>query len=220
MLEQALRVAHVVVLGYWLGAELVINGTFRHVAHAAGMPFPDRDGLMAHVMDMDQHVRYALVLQASLGAALAFLAGYLPGGQGAALGVAVAGGAWLVLVEAVHRSRRAVAGRALARADRGVRYALMAMLAGTAALAAVGGVPAPPWLAGKLVLFAAVVASGLGIRRSLEHFFGDWAVLAREGTGPALEARIRADYWRATGALAVLWLLIGGIVLISVLRPG
>ena len=66
MLVQALLVAHIAVLGYWLGAELVINSTYRYVSWSAAMPFPERDRLMQHVMDVDQHVRYALVLQAGL----------------------------------------------------------------------------------------------------------------------------------------------------------
>ena len=62
------------MLGYWLGAELVINSTYRYVSWAATMPFAERDRLMEHVMDVDQHVRYALVLQAGLGVALVSLA--------------------------------------------------------------------------------------------------------------------------------------------------
>ena len=80
MLVQALLVAHIAVLGYWLGAELVINSTYRYVSWSGAMPFPERDRLMQHVMDVDQHVRYALILQAGLGAALAALLGHVPGG--------------------------------------------------------------------------------------------------------------------------------------------
>ena len=63
MLYTSLLVAHIAVLGYWLGSELVINHTYRYVSWSAGMPFAERDRLMDHVMDVDQHVRYALVLQ-------------------------------------------------------------------------------------------------------------------------------------------------------------
>ena len=67
MIAHTLLVFHIAVLGYWLGSELVINSTYRHVAWAADMPFEQRDRLMDHVMDADQHVRYALLLQLMLG---------------------------------------------------------------------------------------------------------------------------------------------------------
>ena len=63
MLQKTLLVAHIVVLGYWLGADLVINSTYRYVSWSHGMPFAERSRLMDHVMHVDQHVRYALVLQ-------------------------------------------------------------------------------------------------------------------------------------------------------------
>ena len=80
MLQKTLLVAHIVVLGYWLGADLVINSTYRYVSWSHGMPFAERSRLMDHVMHVDQHVRYALVLQLALGISLAALNGYLPFG--------------------------------------------------------------------------------------------------------------------------------------------
>lgn len=212
MLE-LLQASHVAVLGYWLGAEFVINGTFRHVSFAAAMPYPARDRLMAHVMDMDQHVRYALVLQAGLGGALALLEGYLPGGPPLAAGVALAAGAWLGLVEVVHRTRR------FAGLDRGVRVLVMLLLVAVAAAALSGALPVPAWLALKLALFAGVIACGLWIRQLLAGWFATWGALGRGGPADVLEARLRAGYWRATAVLVLLWLLIAGIVALSVARP-
>ena len=79
MLINVLLVLHIAVLGYWLGAEFVINSEFRFVCRAASMPFEERKRLMEHVMDVDQHVRYALVLQVGLGTVLSALLGYFPG---------------------------------------------------------------------------------------------------------------------------------------------
>ncbi|MEO5829905.1 MAG: hypothetical protein ABIQ36_04990, partial [Rhodanobacter sp.] len=81
MLLQTLLVMHIAVLGYWLGAELVINSTYRYVSCGSHMPFAERNRLMEHVMHVEQHVRYALVLQAGLGFALAALYGFVPGGE-------------------------------------------------------------------------------------------------------------------------------------------
>lgn len=46
MLDQVLLVIHIAVLGYWLGADLVINSTYRYVCWSAGMPFDERNRLM------------------------------------------------------------------------------------------------------------------------------------------------------------------------------
>ena len=83
----------------------MINSTYRLVCYADDMPFAQRDRLMDHVMNVDQHVRYALVLQASLGAMLASSYGYIPGGSSVVIGTGLFGIAWLAFVEAVHRLR-------------------------------------------------------------------------------------------------------------------
>ena len=219
MLLQALLVAHIAVLGYWLGAELVINSTYRYVAYSAGMPFAERDRLMDHVMDVDQHVRYALVLQAGLGTILAGLYGLLPGGNSLAWLAAGLSAAWLALVEAAHRQRKTPAGVRLAALDRGIRYLLAASLLGFAVASVAGVVVTPRWLAWKLAAFGGVIACGLAIRFSLMAFYRTWDEIAREGPSEARELAVRSIYVRATGVLALLWLLIGVIATLSVLKP-
>jgi hypothetical protein len=216
---QALLVAHIAVLGYWLGAELVINSTYRYVCWSAAMPFAERDRLMQHVMDVDQHVRYALILQAGLGVALVALQGYVPGGARLAVTGAVLAAAWLALVEAAHRARGTAAGPWLGALDRWVRYLAIAVLLGLSGAVALGEFALPRWLAWKLALFAGVIACGLGIRVALIAFFRVWQDAARQGGRTDIELRIRAAYVRATAVLVALWLLIAAIVALSILKP-
>ena len=133
MIAAWLLVAHIAVLGYWLGSEFVINSTYRYVSYSGAMPFAERARLMDHVMEVDQHVRYALVLQASLGPAIAALYGYIPGGEAAAIGFGLFGALWFAFVELVHRLRHRPVGRTLGAIDRGSRYVLMAVLVAIAA---------------------------------------------------------------------------------------
>ena len=42
MLLTVLLVAHIAVLGYWLGSELVINSTYRYVSYGRHVPFAER----------------------------------------------------------------------------------------------------------------------------------------------------------------------------------
>lgn len=214
-----LLAAHIAVLGYWLGSELVINSSYRYVCYSSAMPFDERTRLMEHVMHVDQHVRYALALQATLGTALAALAGYIPGGDTVAVAAGVAGAAWLAFIESVHRLRHSRAGRMLGAVDRGFRYLLMAALIGVALSLIGGGWPMPDWLRWKLALFAGVMACGVGIRFALISHFTTWAIMARNGPDDATNAIIRRTYVRATSVLALLWLFIAAIGILSVGKP-
>jgi hypothetical protein len=217
--SHTLLIAHIVVLGYWLGSELVINSTYRYVSWSSGMPFAERNRLMDHVMDVDQHVRYALVLQAGLGTMLAALYGYFPGGDALAWTAAVVMVAWLAFVELTHHQRSTPAGLRLAAIDRGLRYVAIAVLAGVAALALSGRLATPAWLAWKLAAFAGVIACGLGIRFALIDFYRTWQVIAREGSNDAREREIRRTYVRATSVLGLLWVFIAAIAVLSVVKP-
>ncbi|MCR9180204.1 MAG: hypothetical protein NXH71_08225 [Erythrobacteraceae bacterium] len=219
MIGPWLLAAHIAVLGYWLGSELVINSTYRYVCYSDRMPFAERDRLMNHVMHVDQHVRYALVLQASLGTALAALFGYIPGGGALALAAGHVGLGWLGFVEAVHRLRHHPVGATLGAIDRASRYVLIAVLLGIA-IGLVGGAwPMPVWLRWKLALFAGVMLAGVGIRLALMAHFRTWAVMKRDGPTEATNAIIRRTYVRATSVLVLLWVLISAIVVLSLWRP-
>ena len=219
MLIQSLLVAHIAVLGYWLGSELVINSTYRYVAYAADMPFDARGRLMDHVMDVDQHVRYALVLQFGLGFALAALYGYLPGRTDMAIGVGATAAAWLLFVEAVHRLRHRPIGAHLAALDRGSRYLILAALLAVAFGLLGSDWAMPFWLRLKLGLFAGVMACGVGIRLALISHFRIWTRATIAGLDDQINADLRATYWRATAVLILLWIFIAGIVVASVWKP-
>lgn len=214
-----LLAAHIAVLGYWLGSELVINSTYRYVCFAGDMPFPDRSRLMDHVMHVDQHVRYALVLQSALGVMLAASYGFIPGGQTTIAAAAVAGLLWLAFVEAVHRLRKQKVGPLLGRIDRASRYILMAVLCAVS-LGLIGGAwPMPDWLRWKLAAFAGVMACGVGIRFALMAHFRTWAEMAASGVTEERNAIIKATYFRATAILILLWVFIATIVWLSLAKP-
>lgn len=216
MMITALLVAHIAVLGYWLGSEFVINSTFRYVSWSEGMEFKERNRLMEHVMDVDQHVRYALVLQLGLGFALAALYGFVPGHTTtawAALGFMVV---WLGFVEAIHHLRHAKIGATLASIDRSSRYVLLLALGAYGISGLMGMNNLPPWLAAKLLCFAGVISCGVGIRFGLIHWFKVWQDIRHNGSTAANEAALRRAYVIATSVLAGLWVFIAGIVYLSV----
>lgn len=216
MLIEALAIIHVAVLGYWLGAEFVINSTFRYVCFGASLPVPERRRLMDHVMNVDQHVRYALLLQLTLGFFLAFRFGYLPSNGLVAAAVLVIGAGWLALVEITHRRRSTALGQRLAKLDRGIRYVVVVLLGVLSVGALTGFFALQSWLAWKLLCFAGVMLCGLLIRFALIKLFQLFEELASSGSSPELEARLNSAYYGASSYLIVMWALIGAITLLSV----
>ncbi|WKZ12843.1 MAG: hypothetical protein QY320_02320 [Gammaproteobacteria bacterium] len=216
----AILVLHIIVAGHWLGSDLVINSTFRYVSRAATLPMAERDRLLDHVMDVDQHVRYALILQLWLGTTLGALLGYFPGGLRLAGLATVLGLAWLVLVEFTHRLRKRPSGQGLGRLDRGLRYltivALIVIGAGTWS----GAFAIAGWLGLKLALLAGVMLSGLGIRFELVRYFRVWAEIGTTGSTAGLERSLRGRYTSSTAFLVLLWLFVVAIVVVSIAKPG
>lgn len=219
MIVDFLLVLHIAVLGYWLGAELVINSEYRLVCFASSMPFSVRERLMEHVMEVDQHVRYALVLQASLGVILAALLGYVRGGTSLAWAAGIIGLGWLAYVELVHRLRHTSMGSRLALVDRVIRYALLILLLALGGATAAGLLDLQIWLGWKLVLFGGVIACGVGIRISLIAFFGLWHEIRAHGSNEVRERAVRRMYIAGTSILGILWILIAMMVGLSVFKP-
>lgn len=214
MTYQLLLVAHIAVLGYWLGSELVINSEYRFICFRDDLPFASRDAMTDHLMDVDQHVRYALILQLTLGSMLSAELGYLPRPL---LWIApLLGAAWLALVEITHRARGRPLGQILAKTDRFVRYGMLVLLGA----AAIGLWPSLPlWLRLKLGCFAGVIACGVGIRLWLISHFRIWGEMRASGTTPEGNATVKRIYAQATATLLLLWLFIIAATLLAVLKP-
>ncbi len=213
MSQTILLAIHTIVLGYWLGSDLVINSEYRFIVHRSDLPVAARQEMTDHLMVVDQHVRYALVLQAMLGTMLLAGLGLLPAAMG---GIALlAGLGWLALVEATHRTRKTPLGQRLAKLDRVVRYGLGLTLLTLAATQA----DWPVWLRVKLVLFGGVIGCGLLIRFQLIRHFTVWGEVLAQGSTPERESSLRSTYRRATSILACLWLQVFTIAVLAVLKP-
>ncbi len=214
-----LLVAHIAVLGYWLGSELVINSTYKYVSYSGDMPFAERARLMDHVMHVDQHVRYALVLQAGLGFMLAISYGFIPGGDTVFWTAGISMIAWLAFVEAVHRMSHSNVGIVFALIDRVSRYVLIGLFLALAFQIIGGSWPAPLWLRIKFGLFAGIIASGVGIRFALIAHFRTWKIMAEDGVTDDRNEIIKRTYVKATSVLGLLWIFITAIVIVSIWKP-
>ncbi len=170
-------------------------------------------------MDVDQHVRYALILQLGSGALIAALLGYLPIHRYLAAGIVGATAAWVFLLEVAHRNRKIPSKRWLTNLDRYLRTVVILALLIVCGSAIGGKINLPLWLIIKLLLFAGVIACGLGIRQALIRFYERWRIIEAEGSTDEHERQIRKIYNVATSILVLLWLFIGSIVILSIAKP-
>jgi hypothetical protein len=215
-----LFVAHIAVLGYWFGSDLIVNHVYRKVCLDNNMSFKERDQLMEHVMHLDQHVRYALILQAILGSMLAISSGFIPGGYSVLIVIALFGFFWIGFIELVERKRKLPLGKTLAIIDRSSRYILISVLIAIA-IGLIGEAwLLPIWLRLKLAAFAGVIACGIGIRFVVIIHFRIWSDMAKYGVTPEGNYAIQRTYGKATSLLVLLWVFIIAIVLLSVVKPG
>lgn len=205
--HEALLLAHVLLLVYWLGTDL---GVF-YVSYAVTdrSLAPETRGRMARALvALDLSPRICLVLMLPVGLTLAADLGLSPV-QGRWLALAwVAAVVWLAVVLTVHRTHSVT----LARADGAFRALLAAVLVVTGAASIPGAGPfTPGWLGVKVALFGVAIGCGLGIRLLLRPF-GPALATVVGGRGTDADEAVVA---RALGRTRPLVLVIWGVLVVS-----
>lgn len=214
------RWAHVLVMGYWLGSELVINALTHYIARSRSLPAAERMRLWDFLLDVDQHVRNALILSVPLGFTLAAMLGLLPLGAPGLVALWAASLLWFWFMWLVHWRRKSPEGRRLAVWDWRLRYLLIALFAGSALWSLASGAPYPTrWLALKVLLFSGVMVCGIAVRHYILEAYRDVLPAVAEGRATdAEEALFRRLMARATWALVVLWVLLFTIGALGALK--
>jgi hypothetical protein len=216
----ALLWLHVLVMGYWIGSDLVLNALTHYVTASSSLPGAERKRLWDFLMHVDQHPRNALILSVPIGFTLAAQTGLLWLDAASLVVLWLGSAAWFGYMWLAHWRRETPAGPTLAKWDLRIRLALIVVFSFMGTLSLVSGRPlAAPWLAWKVLLFAGVLACGLGIRRFIREACRAWPrIWADQGT-PADEAQLRAAMRRATHVLWLLWLLLAAIGWLGVAKP-
>jgi hypothetical protein len=122
-----LQFIHILLLVYWLGADLGVYLCARYVGRA-DLPLAERRRFLELLVQLDMGPRTALVLMIPTGLALALLGGWLPLDPASVAAIGVAALAWLGLVWHLHRSG-SMSG-ALWRIDHYLRHAVVALTLG------------------------------------------------------------------------------------------
>lgn len=214
-----LKLAHLLCFVYWLGADIGVFYASRHVCD----PSLGREAraTAAKIMGwVDMLPRYCLVLILPLGLTLAVRGGWWPGGGPVAAASWLLALLWLALVVSLARRPPPARLALLRRIDYGVRLAVILALgsAGLAGLAGAGPL-AVPWLAGKALLFSALVASGLAVRLLAAPFGPAFAEVLASGSRPDLEATLSRAMARAKRVVVLIWVLLVAAAWLGLAKP-
>jgi hypothetical protein len=211
---------HVLVMGYWIGSDLVINALAHYTARSAGMPGADRAKLWRLLMDVDQHVRNALILTVPLGLTLAAGLGLSPITGPWLLLAWILSAAWFWQMWATHLAGATPRGATLRRWDWWIRYAVIVACVVTGVSTLLFGAPfGARWLGLKVLLFAAVIACGLGIRGYIAKYLVIWKHAVDGTATPEDEQALVKNMRDATKVLVLLHVFVLTIGLLGVLKP-
>lgn len=214
-----LKLLHLLCLVYWLGADIAVFYASRHVCD----PSLGREAraTAARIMGwVDMLPRYCLVLILPLGLTLAVRGGWWPGGEAVAAVSWALALLWLALVVSLARRPPPARLAVLRRIDYGVRIAVIGATGGLGAAGLAGAGPlATPWLAGKALLFAALVASGLAVRLLAAPFGTAFAEVMASGSQPGLEATLSQAMARAKRVVVVIWVLLVAAAWLGLAKP-
>lgn len=130
---------------------------------------------------------------------------------------------WLTVAIVAHRTHGRIA--SVYRADLIIRFVVIAAMTGAGLYTLVAHDPFgvttnPRWLGGKILLYTAAIAAGLGIRITLRPFGPAFGRLQTEGSTPELEAILRRS---VNGCLPYVWIIWGGVLAaatLGVFKPG
>jgi len=215
------RALHVLVMGYWLGSELVINALTHYVARTTTLSGVERMRLWDFLLDVDQHVRNAMIMSVPLGFTLASMLGLVAIEGIGMWALWIASAAWFWFMWLVHWRRKAPEGATLARWDWRFRYPLIALFLGSGLWSLATGWPYPTvWLALKVALFAGAMICGIFVRYCIrEAYKSAIPAIATNRATDADNVEFRLWMVRGTWALVVLWMILFTIGALGALKP-
>lgn len=215
------RWAHVLVMGYWLGSELVINALTHYIARTTSLSGVERLRLWDFLLDADQHVRNAMIMSIPLGFTLASLLGLVPIDGVWMWLLWIVSATWFGFMWLVHWRRKSPEGPLLARWDWRIRYALIAGFVGVGGWSLATGEPlAARWLALKVLLVPGAMACGIAVRYYIrEAYRSALPAIAADRATAADNAEFSRLMVNATWALVVLWVILFAIGALGALKP-
>lgn len=219
MTHELLIVAHILIIGYWLGTDLAVYYISGAIVDA-DKPTQVRIFAARVMLLLDMVPRTALILTLLTGLSLA-TARWLPPTLIQAWWLWPLLLAWLALTWAVFKLEHAELGHTLARIDFGFRILVVLACFGLAGalVTGLGAFAALPWLAGKLAIMGLVIALGLLIRIQLKPFGPLFGQVAQGQADPATEERLRRLIAQVKIPVWVIWISLVLAAILGKFKP-
>lgn len=210
---------HVLLFGVWLGSDY---GTF---LSSRFMMKPDKSietRLTAARMMLlfDLGPRLALVLMLPLGLTLASQLGVATLASWIVPVAWAVTAVWLGLVAAVELGEGKTWREPLRRVDFVIRSIVALLTLGYGLVSVVGDGPfVVGWLAWKVLLFGAIISSGIGIRLTLPAFSKAFGAVVTQGSTPEREAAVRGAIARTYPFVGSIWIMVLVAGLLGTAKP-
>lgn len=213
------KFAHILLFAYWLGGDVGVFYSSTFVVN----PKLSRDARLTAFRifaELDQLPRYCLALTLSVGGLLAYYVGvpHLPGQLPLILAL---GPLWALLVWAVHHYQGQPFGRRLAKFDFFFRcFMIVALIASVGYAYGDGRLRPYPWLAAKLLVFAALIFCGLLIRLKLPRFVSGYQQLLTNGATEASDRDMEQGLRACRPYVLAIWAGLALAAWIGIAKPG
>ncbi len=220
MMHELLIVAHILIIGYWLGTDLAVYYISGAIVDA-DKPTPVRVFAAKAMLLLDMVPRTALILTLLTGLSLAG-ARWLPGDLIAVWWLWPLLLAWLALTWTVFRLEHSALGHQLARIDFAFRVLVVLVCFGLAValVTGLGSFAVLPWLGGKLAIMGLIIALGLLIRIQLKPFGPLFGQVAQGQADASTEAQLRRLIAQVKVPVWIIWVSLVVAAVLGHLKPG
>jgi hypothetical protein len=210
---------HVMLLVYWLGADLGVLLLAR-AARRADLSCAERAFALKMAVTIDLTPRLCFALMLPVGLHVTASGGFAPvPGWLLAAAWALALG-WILLLFAIGRNEGKPAAETYGRANLGLQAVLMLAIGTVAVSSLLGHGPVQGgWLAAKLLGFALIFALSIGIDVAFRPVVPAFVRLAGEGSTPDVERSIAGAIDAAIRYVLGLYALLIAIAFLGVVKP-
>ncbi|WP_163933508.1 hypothetical protein [Paraferrimonas sp. SM1919] len=200
-----LKLLHLLFFVYWLGGDL---GTFYASRYVANNKLSEqqRSTALTIMMGVDQGPRICMALILAPGLQMAVNTGMITMPSWLMAVIWVICLAWLAMVLVLHFAHGKSFTKSLTQFDFGFRLVVIASCLFFAGTSLTGdGAITQDWLSYKLIVFAAMVACGLGIRLQLKPFIDGFGMMMRQGASAESDQLISSGLSRVRPYVYLIW---------------
>ena len=211
--------AHLLLFVFWLGADLGVYLCSRAVVKP-GLT-PDQRLRTAGLMrSIDLAPRISASLMLTVGGILTEYVG-IPHPWWQMAGIVLLGPVWLTLVLVGYYRDGTVLGETGSSLDEAFRALLVVVVPVSVAWSwFTGRLDPAPYVAAKLLIFAALMLIGLVLRRQLRPFTDGLRQLARDGASAHVETAMAASHARTRPLVVATWIGLALAALLGIAKPG